>query len=521
MAIGGFGGALANLGAITQGEQQYENQDQAIAYRRALLQKAAFDMAQARRQQVLQQQQAQAQLGYLSDPQQAALFQQQQGSPFGGGPMQGVGQPVGGPLPGGPGAGTQPQPQPMGQPQAGRGSWFGSTPGWPDAMSGPNTASGTPLSTPGIALPSRSTLGQNFDVTSPAGQTMTLPQTDIGPAARTGRGIDINSAAAAKMGYTPQTFPTDQQFTWQLSPQQQAQARAGAQSTVRAIPQQAWGRVDPFQLAQVIEKINPGADDEVKMGILANMYHVMSASGKEQFQQWIEAAKLGEEKTRTGIEQQRADTAAAQGSERLGIERASEESAATRRGQEAEEAKARITEEHARTTLMQETAPARLKMATEKAAAPVKARIDEDRSLAADAESLLKMVEENPKLVAGPGWLTRTTQGLAETYLGRPEDPDVAAFPSRMQTLQARLQKQLLGSRYYSRASQDRMSAIVPGIGKLDNPSKVKSALQDIVWTLNEEADISERSMGESTSGIGSQYQSLSDEDLKRTLGLQ
>src|SRR5271166_5942557 len=121
MAIGGFGGALANLGAITQGEQQYENQDQAIAYRRALLQKAAFDMAQARRQQVLQQQQAQAQLGYLSDPQQAALFQQQQqGSPFGGGPMQGVGQPVGGPLPGGPGAGPQPQPQPMGQPPGGQ-----------------------------------------------------------------------------------------------------------------------------------------------------------------------------------------------------------------------------------------------------------------------------------------------------------------------------------------------------------------------------------------------------------------
>src|SRR5271166_5993021 len=285
MAIGGFGGALANLGAITQGEQQYENQDQAIAYRRALLQKAAFDMAQARRQQALQQQIASGSFrGFLN--------QQQPGSPFGGGPMQGVGQPVGGPLPGGPGAGTQPQPQPMGQPQAGRGSWFGSTPGWPDAMSGPNTASGTPLSTPGIALPSRSTLGQNFDVTSPGGQTMTLPQTDIGPAARTGRGIDINSAAAAKMGYTPQTFPTDQQFTWQLSPQQQAQAQTATQNTVRAIPQQAWGRLDPFQIAQAVERAHPGADDEVKMGILANMYHVMSASGKEQFQQWIDIAKL-------------------------------------------------------------------------------------------------------------------------------------------------------------------------------------------------------------------------------------
>src|SRR5271166_4566259 len=106
MAIGGFGGALANLGAITQGEQQYENQDQAMAYRRALLQKAEFDMAQARRQQELQHQIASGSFrGFLN--------QQQPGSPFGGGPMQGVGQPVGGPMPGGPGAGTQPQPQPM------------------------------------------------------------------------------------------------------------------------------------------------------------------------------------------------------------------------------------------------------------------------------------------------------------------------------------------------------------------------------------------------------------------------
>jgi hypothetical protein len=39
-----------------------------------------------------------------------------------------------------------------------------------------------------------------------------MQQTDIGPAAWTGRGVDISAAAADRMGYTPKTFPTDARF---------------------------------------------------------------------------------------------------------------------------------------------------------------------------------------------------------------------------------------------------------------------------------------------------------------------
>src|SRR5207247_8342953 len=130
--------------------------------------------------------------------------------------------------------------------QSGRGSWFGDQPGWSDPKE-TRTASGAPLSVPGIALPQRATLGQRFNVTDPTGRTFNLPQTDVGPAASTGRGIDINSAAAQKMGYTPQTFPTDAKFAWAadlksagFSDQQAQQSRQVAQQTfVGTSPQQA------------------------------------------------------------------------------------------------------------------------------------------------------------------------------------------------------------------------------------------------------------------------------------------
>ncbi|WP_038384954.1 hypothetical protein [Bradyrhizobium elkanii] len=97
-----------------------------------------------------------------------------------------------------------------------KGSWFGSSPGWsdPSEPAGRKTAAGVSNTLPGIALPSREGLGKMFEVTTPDGRKFMLPQTDIGPAARTGRGIDITSAAATQMGYTAKTFPTDAPFSY-------------------------------------------------------------------------------------------------------------------------------------------------------------------------------------------------------------------------------------------------------------------------------------------------------------------
>jgi hypothetical protein len=94
-----------------------------------------------------------------------------------------------------------------------KGSWFGNYAGnhaWEDKTDSGLQANGAPVSAgPGIALPTKETLGQVFDVTAPNGRTYRLPQTDVGPAAWTKRGIDINAPAAELMGYKPDNFPTD------------------------------------------------------------------------------------------------------------------------------------------------------------------------------------------------------------------------------------------------------------------------------------------------------------------------
>src|SRR5262249_5595674 len=140
-------------------------------------------------------------------------------------------------------------------------------------------ASGVPVSAgPGIALPSRKTLGQEFDVTAPSGQTQRLKQTDVGPAAWTGRGVDINPQAAQGFGYTQRDFPTDQNFVVRQvtgpAAMQQAQSgvpmpavkqsndvanRAGAE-----ISPQQYGFTSARDVMAAIDKASPDAPDGVK-----------------------------------------------------------------------------------------------------------------------------------------------------------------------------------------------------------------------------------------------------------------
>ncbi len=112
--------------------------------------------------------------------------------------------------------------------QTAKGSWFSQYSGkyqWVDTGDAPGSnALGVPDSLQGIAFPSRATLGKWFEVGAPNGNILTLRQTDIGPGARTGRGIDIAAAAAERFGYTPLNFPTDGIFRWRPAFSQPAPA---------------------------------------------------------------------------------------------------------------------------------------------------------------------------------------------------------------------------------------------------------------------------------------------------------
>jgi hypothetical protein len=129
-----------------------------------------------------------------------------------------------------------------GREQSGKGSWYSQLPehGWIDRQDKPGSnALGVPDSQQGIALPSKSTLGQWFDVTAPNGETFRLQQTDIGPSTRTGRGIDISAAAAHQMGYTPKDFPTDGGFSWKPANGPPSGAEAAATGSPAGNPVQA------------------------------------------------------------------------------------------------------------------------------------------------------------------------------------------------------------------------------------------------------------------------------------------
>jgi hypothetical protein len=87
-------------------------------------------------------------------------------------------------------------------PGAVRGSMFDDT----------RTASGRSAATEaGIALPSGGQMGDQYKITTPDGRTFIAPLIDRGPAAWTGRGVDISRPLAEKMGYG-RDFPTDKHF---------------------------------------------------------------------------------------------------------------------------------------------------------------------------------------------------------------------------------------------------------------------------------------------------------------------
>lgn len=95
-----------------------------------------------------------------------------------------------------------------GQTLRGKVSWFG---GPNDSMSGPTTASGLPVTQPGIAIYNSETLRGYWVVRFPNGRTAVLQQTDFGPAPWTGRVVDVLSSALPALGYTEGNFPTDAQ----------------------------------------------------------------------------------------------------------------------------------------------------------------------------------------------------------------------------------------------------------------------------------------------------------------------
>jgi hypothetical protein len=103
-----------------------------------------------------------------------------------------------------------PAPGTAGTELRGRVSWFG---GPNDSMAGPTTATGLPVTHPGIAVYNTATKGGWWWVRFPNGRAAILQQTDVGPAPWTHRVVDVLYSALPAIGYTEGNFPTNAEVT--------------------------------------------------------------------------------------------------------------------------------------------------------------------------------------------------------------------------------------------------------------------------------------------------------------------
>ncbi len=142
------------------------------------------------------------------------------------------------------------------------------------------------------------------------------------------------------------------------------------------------------------------------------------------------------------------------------------------------------------------------------------AEIAELKTLANQARQLYAAVEQNPNLVGVRGRGLRTFGSVAEQAKWKQEDADAAELKSQIGLLQARLQKPLLGARYFSAKAQEQMAQLVPGLAAMDNPTAVKSALRNLAEQLEGKAGEIEAT----TKGVYGDANALTDDAIREGL---
>jgi len=138
-------------------------------------------------------------------------------------------------------------------------------------------------------------------------------------------------------------------------------------------------------------------------------------------------------------------------------------------------------------------------------------------TLANEADQLSQMVEANPKLVGAKGIVGRAVGSVGEQLGILDEDPALAQFKSKVQLLQSRLAKPLLGARYFSKPSQDRLNQLLPGLQRLDNPTAVVQSLKNVSEVLKTNA----AAMKAASGAVSEDISKLTDDEIKKQLGLE
>jgi hypothetical protein len=145
----------------------------------------------------------------------------------------------------------------------GKSSWFG---GPNDKSSGPTTASGAPVSVPGIAVYNRATLGGYWAIKAPNGTIGIVKQTDIGPAPSTGRKFDYTSTLLPLFGYSQNNFPTGGQTFGYFLGDVKTLGGPGFQTALSRLG------ATPEQQASLIQSIDTGALEQGQSAVTAPLH---------------------------------------------------------------------------------------------------------------------------------------------------------------------------------------------------------------------------------------------------------
>ena len=521
--IGGFLGGLANAGGVVRGADEAQGE----ALRRAL-QQLAIRQYQQNQLQRQQQQQGEGAL-YRTLAQPGGLPQGMPSSQ----PGQVQQQPLAPPGP--------PQGPTMSPNLAGSGvNWQNENPAFQQRVSSMLAAAPPDIRNASAVDSGYRTNQQQADIYARSGQGTKFM------AAPPGKSMHEQGMAADWTFKTPQADqwmhqnagrfglgfplgardPNHMQIDKQMSlPEPDAQAGTQlAGSIAQRVGPQASGLVDLQRLASALDKTAPGLPDHIKFNALMKLEPLLNQQSKAQLQEmWRElnfTEKQGE------FRQREADRSADREFRQAQI------------GSMAEDRKARLEETRSRDeetkrehkaadeerTLRREQIGEQRKATAEAKTQKSKAEIDNLHFMAREAADLAEIAKTNPSVVGGRGLITRGYGTAKEIITGAPPEGQVEqeSFKSRVEALQSRMSKEILGSRYFSGPALQRMQTLLPALNRFVAPTQAITAFQEIARQLDQAAGAAEGSGGTGSRPAAApglpDLRGISDEELLKRL---
>lgn len=284
-------------------------------------------------------------------------------------------------------------------------------------------------------------------------------------------------------------------------------------------PLGAGGAFDMRGLAQRIKRANPGLSDEGLFRAVVKAQALLNPAGKAELQIMMQAFKQdaleqrlqamsdrvtaqqegamarvkaqqegaqGRVETQTGAAQKRAETVQGAVTDRS---KATQEAITSRVQGTNEAAQTRAETQQAGAMARTEAnIQGRKDVAAAKTDAKAAQAAQSFESIADEADALAAAVKKDPGLVGLKG-KGREIVGSVKEQLGvGAADKGRADFQTRMAALQQRLRGEVMNSKHFSAGAQGVVNSILPGLGRLDNPTLAVTGLTNLSQRLRAEA---------------------------------